>query len=156
MTGVGIHLTDLFISFVGPASEVRAVSDRMIFQPPADDFVAAQIRFKSGARGTITSLSATPYYGRLTVFGDAGWVEVVSEANVDQGKPTILVQSDGSSRRSRTYDAIDAVRLNFEAWADAVAGVAPYRFTREQILENVRLFEAIVQSSRENGRAIAM
>ena len=153
MTGVGVHLTDLFISFVGPASEVRAQTAQMAFQPPADDFVTASIRFKSGVRATITLLSATPFYGRFSVYGDAGWVEVVSAANVDQGKPTTLTHSDDAGRRTVTYQAIDAVILNFEAWADAVEKRTSYRFSSEQLLENIRLFEAIVESS-QNGGAI--
>ena len=156
MTAVGIHLTDLFISIAGPAVEVRAQTDRMVFAPPAEDFVTAHIGFKSGVRATLTCLSATAYYGRFTVFGDSGWVEVVSEANVDQGKPTVLTRGDGKSRQTVTYPAIDTVRLNFDAWADAVEGRAPYRFTAAQLVENIRLFEAIVRSSRAGGTAIAL
>lgn len=156
MTAVGIHLTDLFVSFAGPAAEVRALTDRMVFAPPAEDFVTAHIAFRSGARATLTCLSATAYYGRFAVFGDAGWVEAVSEANVDQGKPTILTRGDGKSRQTVVYPAIDTVRLNFDAWADAIDGRAPYRFTGEQLVENIRLFEAIVRSSREGGKSIAL
>jgi predicted dehydrogenase len=156
MTAVGIHMTDLFTLFAGPAAEVRAQTARQLFQPPAQDFVTATIAFKSGARGQFTSLSTPPYYGRLTVFGDAGWVEIVSEANVDQGKPTILTHGDGKTRRTMVYQAIDAVRLAFDAWADAVEGRAIYRFAPEQVIDNIKLFEAIVQSSREGGKAIAL
>ena len=156
MTAVGIHMTDLFTLFAGPAAEVRAQTARQIFQPPAQDFVTAAIAFKSGARGQFTSLSTPPYYGRLTVYGDAGWVEIVSEANVDQGQPTHLIHGDGKTRRTITYRAIDAVRLAFDAWADAVEGRAPYRFVPEQMVDNIRLFEAIVQSSQQDGKAIAL
>ncbi len=153
MTGVGVHLTDLFVSFAGPASEVRAQTARMAFSPPAEDFVATSIRFKSGVRATMTSLSCTPFYGRFTAYGDAGWAEVVSEANVDQGKPTKLTRGDGSGRRTVVYEAVDTLILNFEAWAEAVEGRTPYRFSSEQLLENIRLFEAIVESSRNGGAA---
>ncbi|HEY1720411.1 MAG TPA: Gfo/Idh/MocA family oxidoreductase [Magnetospirillaceae bacterium] len=156
MTGVGIHLTDLFISFVGPASTVSAETARMIFQAPADDFVTARIRFKSGVHAVITGLSATPYYGRVTVFGDIGWAEVIAEANVDQGKPTVLIHSDGKVRNRHSYEATDTVRLNFEAWADAIAGNTPYRFTPEQLVENVRVFEAIVSSSNNGGTTVVL
>ena len=40
---------------------------------------------------------------------------------------------------------------NFEAWADAVEGRAKYRFTDEELVENIRLFEAIVTSTRNDG-----
>jgi predicted dehydrogenase len=153
MTAVGIHLTDLFVHFAGPAAEVRARTASMIFTPPAEDFVTAGIVFKSGTRATFTSLSITPFYGRFTIYGDAGWVEIVSEGNVDKGKPTILTHGDANGRRRVVYEATDTVTQNFEAWADAVEGRAPYRFTNRELIENIRLFEAIVKSSRNNGAA---
>jgi predicted dehydrogenase len=156
MTAVGIHLTDLFVLHAGAAAEVRARTGTLIFDPPAEDFVTASIAFKSGVRGTISSLSVTPFYGRFTALGDLGWVEIVSEANVDQGKPTHLTYYDGKERQHVSYEAIDAVTLNFEAWADAVEGRAPYRFTREQLLENIRLFEAIVTSSQQRGATLVL
>lgn len=151
MTAVGIHMTDLFIRLAGPADEVRATTASMIFTPPAEDFMSASIGFKSGARANLTSLSITPFYGRFTFFGDAGWVEIISEANVDQGKETHLTRVNSKGRHHTSYNATDTVTENFEAWADAVEGKAPYRFTDEQLIENVRLFEGIVKSSRNDG-----
>jgi predicted dehydrogenase len=156
MTAVGVHLTDLFVVFAGPPAEVRAQTATLVFQPPAEDFVTANVIFKSGVHASITLLSATPFYGRLTVFGDAGWVEVVSAANVDQGKPTTLTHSIGGVRESVVYDAVNTVRMNFDDWAEAVEGRKPYRFTGEQLLENIRIFESIVESSRHGGRAITL
>jgi predicted dehydrogenase len=100
-------------------------------------------------------MSVTPFYGRFTLYGDAGWVEVVSEGNVDQGKPAHLTFCNGDKRETKSYEAIDTVILNFESWADAVAGRAPYRFTPEQILENIKIFEAVVRSSQQNGATIS-
>jgi predicted dehydrogenase len=153
MTAVGIHMTDLFIKLAGPAMEVRSRSARLIFQPPAEDFVNANILFRSGAIGAFTALSITPFYARFTIYGDAGWVEVMSEANVDQGKPTTLTHVDHKGRRSVVYEATDTVTQNFEAWANAVEGKAPYRFTDDELSENIRVFEAIVKSTRNNGAA---
>ena len=151
MTAVGIHHTDLFINIAGPAVEVRARSASMIFDPPAEDFVTVGIVFKSGVRATFSSLSATPFYGRFTLYGDKGWVEIISEDNVDQGKPTILTHRDANGRRVVTYEATDTVTQNFESWADAIEGRGKYRFTDEELIENVRLFEAIVASTRNGG-----
>ena len=153
MTAVGIHHTDLFMNIVGPAAEVRARSASMIFEPPAEDFVSFDIVFKSGVRGTFSALSITPFYGRFALFGDKGWVEIVSLANVDQGKPTILTHGDHSGRRVVSYDDVDTVTKNFESWADAIEGREKYRFADEELVENIRLFEGIVKSSRNNGAA---
>jgi predicted dehydrogenase len=124
----------------------------MIFKPPAEDFVTASIEFKSGARGTFTSLSITPFYGRFTCYGDKGWVEVISEANVDRGKPTHLTHTDVEGRRRHeVYQSTDTVTENFEAWIDAIEGKRPYRFSDAELIENIRLFEALVASSRLGG-----
>jgi predicted dehydrogenase len=45
---------------------------------------------------------------------------------------------------------------NFEAWAAAVAGEAPYRFTRDQILDNVRILDAVARSAQAGGELIAL
>jgi predicted dehydrogenase len=151
MTAVGIHHTDLFINIAGPPAEVRARSTSMIFEPPAEDFVSFDIVFRSGVRAVFSALSVTPFYGRFALFGDKGWVEIISEANVDQGKPTILTHGEGHESRRVVYEATDTVTQNFEAWADAVEGRGTYRFTDEELIENIRLFEAIVTSSRNGG-----
>ncbi len=157
MTAVGIHLTDLMIHFAGPAAEVRTRTASMIFEPPAEDFVTASIEFESGARGTFTSLSITPFYGRFTCYGDRGWVEIVSEANVDRGKPTHLTHTDAEGRRRQeVFPWTDTVTQNFEAWADAVEGKKPYRFSDRELIENIRLFEALVRSSRLGGEPLKL
>jgi predicted dehydrogenase len=156
MTAVGIHLTDLFVLLAGAPAEVSAQTASMIFVPPAEDFVTARIRFRSGARAALTALSATPFYARFTVYGDLGWVEVASEANIDRGKPTTLIHCDATGRRTVVYEATDTVTENFEAWADAVAGRTSYRFSNGQLLDNIRLFESIVRSSRQGGATISL
>jgi predicted dehydrogenase len=107
-------------------------------------------------RAAITLLSSVPYYGRVTVFGDNGWVEVVTEGNVDQGKPTIVTLCTGTNepRQVTIHHPTDTVTANFEAWAAAVAGSSVYRFTTAQILDNIRVLEAIVTSAREDGMAL--
>src|ERR1700739_4562427 len=114
------------------------------------------LSFKCGARGTITLLSCTPYCGRVAVFGDRGWVEVVSEGNVDQGKSTTATLCTGTRepREVKSYKPSDTVTQNIEAWASAVTGEGVYRFTKEQILENIKVFEAIVNSATAGGAVI--
>ncbi len=49
--------------------------------------------------------------------------------NVDKGIPSSFVQCGRMARaQTRSYDHVNTVRMNFEAWADAVEGRAPYRF----------------------------
>lgn len=48
------------------------------------------------------------------------------------------------------------VRLNFEAWADALEGRAPYRFTSEQLLANISILDAVTRSAAADGKPIAV
>ncbi len=158
MTSTGIHLTDLAVCFFGPVAEVRAQQASIVMAPPVRDFVAASFRFRSGARGAINLLSCTPYSGRVTIFGDKGWVEVVTEGNVDKGKPAVLTLCTGTDepRVEESYESTDTLRQVVDAWAAAISGEETYRFTPEQAVENIRLFEGIVNSAANDGSRIPL
>jgi predicted dehydrogenase len=155
-TALGIHLGDMMVSLAGPPSRVAARTASQIFPAPAEDFVSADIDFAHGARGRITSLSTPPFYGRFTLIGDQGWVEVQEGGNVDKGIPSTFVHCgpDGS-RTTREYGHTNTVRANFEAWADAVEGRAPYRFTAEQLLANIRILDGVTRSAAADGKPVA-
>ncbi|MEP7031084.1 MAG: Gfo/Idh/MocA family oxidoreductase [Pseudolabrys sp.] len=156
-TALGIHLGDMFVSLAGQPQRVSARTASQIFPSPFEDFVSADIDFKDGARGRITCLSTPPFYGRFTLIGDQGWVEVQEGGNVDKGIPSSFVHcaADGS-RVTREYGHANTVRMNFEAWADAVEGKKPYRFTTEQLLGNIRILDAVTRSAATDGKPITL
>ena len=156
-TALGIHLGDMFVSLAGPPIRVAAHTASQVFPAPSEDFVSAGIDFANGARGRITCLSTPPFYGRFTLVGDQGWVEVQEGGNVDKGIPSSFVHCgpDGS-RQMRNYDPVNTVRLNFEAWADAVEGRALYRFSTEQLLGNIRILDAVTRSAAADGKPIML
>jgi predicted dehydrogenase len=157
MTALGIHLTDLCIALAGEPLEVSARTKRHVFQPPADDFVSLGIEFAGGVSARVTCLSATPFYGRLTVYGDQGWVEVQEGGNVDKGLASVLVQANANGQHStQSFAPENTVLRNFEAWADAVEGRAVYRFTSAQLRANVRVLEAVVASAAAGGRPVQL
>ena len=152
MTGMGVHLTDLFISMFGPVEAVCAHSARRVLSLPTGDLVAVQMRFRNGATGFVGAISATPYYGRYSVFGEKLWVEARDDAHPQEGGRTHLITCgpDGV-QHSQTFDPKDPVRANLEEWAGAVAGNGSYRFTDEERIGNVALLEAISKSVRDGG-----
>ena len=147
MTGLGVHLTDLFISMLGPVQSVVAQTARRVLPLPTGDVVTVQIRFESGVTGFVGAISATPYYGRFTVFGNEKWVEARDDAHPQEGGKTHLITcgKDGV-QHSQTFPPKDPVRANLEEWADAVSGQGEYRFTDPQRIGNVALLEAIAKS----------
>jgi hypothetical protein len=54
----------------------------------------------------------------------------------------------------RHYNPVNTVRMNFEAWADAVEGRAPYRFSAEQLLANIRILDAVTRPAALDGKPI--
>lgn len=152
MTGMGVHLTDLFISMMGPVEAVAAQTAQRVLDLPTGDLVTLQMRFCNGATGFVGAISATPYYGRYSVFGEKLWVEARDDAHPQEGGRTHLITcgSDGV-QHSHTFEPKDPVRANLEDWADAVAGRGSYRFTDEERVGNVALLEAIAKSVRDGG-----
>ena len=147
MTGMGVHLTDLFISMLGPVEAVSAQAARRVLNLPTGDIVTVLFRFESGATGCLGAISSTPYYGRFTVFGDLIWVEARDDSHPQHGGKTHLITcgKDGV-QHSQTFAAKDPVRANLEEWANAVATGSPYRFEDEQRIGNVAVLEAIAKS----------
>jgi predicted dehydrogenase len=156
-TALGIHLGDMFVSLAEMPTRVAARTASQIFPSPSEDFVSAEIDFANGARGRITCLSTPPFYGRFTLIGDQGWVEVQEGGNVDKGISSSFVHcGPNGERQSRSYGHANTVRMNFEAWADAVEGHAPYRFSTEHLLGNIRILDAVTRSAAADGKAIAL
>jgi predicted dehydrogenase len=157
MTALGIHLTDLFISFVGRPTAVQAKTAKVLQTVAGLDHVSAQIDFACGATAAITCLSSTPFHGRLAVYGTGGWIEVRENGNVDKGQPTDVVMADAQGRRTTvSYAAINTVLANLESWGQAAQGRGTYRFTREQLLDNVRVLEAIVSSAGADRQTVLL
>ena len=152
MTGMGVHLTDLFISMMGPVESVTAQSAKRVLDLPTGDLVTLQMRFCNGVTGFVGAISATPYYGRYSVFGEKLWVEARDDAHPQEGGRTHLITcgSDGV-QHSQTFDPKDPVRANLEEWANAVSGRGSYRFSDEERIGNVALLEAISKSVRDGG-----
>jgi predicted dehydrogenase len=157
MTALGIHVTDLFISFAGHPRSVMARTAKVLKTGAGDDHVSAQIDFANGVTASFTCLSSTPFHGRVAVYGTHGWIEVRENGNVDKGMPTDVVTANAQGRRTAvSYPPANTVLANVESWVQAVLGRGTYRFTRDQLLDNIRLLEAIVVSAANASKRIVL
>ena len=149
MTGMGVHLTDLFISMFGPVEKLCAQTAKRVLPLPTGDIVNVQFKFESGATAFLAAISATPYYGRFSVFGDKMWVEARDTAHPQEGGETQVVTCGLDGVQSSTiYPPRNAVKANLHEWADAVLGNGPYRFTDEELIGNVAVLDAIGRSAQ--------
>ena len=152
MTATGIHLTDAYMTMFGPVEEVYAHTAR---RNPANlngDVLSFHVRFRSGATGFFNSVLETPIYLRYCVFGSTAWVEALDYHHPSEPGPTRFSISREEGRiETKTMEWEDTVRANFDAFADACLGGAPYPFTNEEKIQNIALFEAICESA-ESGQ----
>ena len=151
MTAMGIHLSDLFVDLLGPASEAFAMTASRVAYPENGDVVSALLRFENGATGYLNAILVTPHYLCLTIFGSEAWLEVVNATHPDTpGPSTLSLQHRDGRREERTYEWVDTVRANIETFARAIAGGPPYPFTDAQKIGNIAVLEAICRSAAGN------
>lgn len=151
MTGMGIHLTDLLISFFGRVETVQAMTASRSLGWETGDVVTAQLGFEAGMTATLSAILHTPHFIRMHVFGTRQWIEVLNESHPDTpgGKVDYLVSETGQDMLRREFPWEDAVVRNLEAFAAAIAGTAEYPFTPEQMVHNIEVLEAIARSAED-------
>ena len=148
MTAVGVHITDYLQSIAGPVARLNATLRRHREDRPSDATLSVKFDFASGATGYMCNIGPTPYYQRISLFGDEGWVEHTETAHIQDPDPALVTwRGMDEEIHSRTFNPIDQVRANLESWAAAVEDGAAYKFTDAQKLHNVEILEAIVKST---------
>lgn len=149
MTGMGIHLTDAYINMLGPVTEVYAQTASRVMQSENGDVVSVQLRFESGATGYFSAILVTPLYLRYQVFGSKAWVEARDTAHPDSnGETHLTIYRNEGDQETQTFQSIDTVRLNLEAFAEAAASGAAYPIPNEHKLQNIATLEAIFDSAK--------
>jgi len=139
MTGTGVHLLDAFTSIAGAASEISARVMTFRQGPDPRDTVSVMFRFANDMSGFLGAVRSSPVYWRVHVFGDEASAEALGE---DQ----VILRTRGGKLEHREFEKIDSLRAEFDAFADALEGRAPYPITPEEMVNNVAAFEGIVNS----------
>lgn len=139
MTGTGVHVLDALMRLAGP---VRLVQAQLLSQKPGPDpwdSLSVLLDFASGVGGTLAAVRSTPLFLRIHAFGRHGSAEAL-------GRTELVVRKSGEEPRHVKLPNVDSVRVNLEAFADAVAGVAPYPVSPDQILAVTLAFTAITEA----------
>jgi predicted dehydrogenase len=149
LTATGIHLVDLSVALMGPAERVCA-SVKQLGSPLANgDTLAILATFKGGGHALLSAVLATPFDGRVAVYGSKGWAEVRDKTHPEAPEGwTLTTALRGEPRRAVDYPPAPAVLANLEAFADAIEGRAAYPVPHDQMIATVSALEAIVKSTR--------
>ena len=151
MTAMGIHLTDLLISFFGRVETVQAMTANRSLGWETGDVVTVQLGFEAGMTATLSAVLHTPHFIRMHVFGTRKWIEVLNDSHPDTpgGMVRYLTAKTGQPVVQTNYEWADAVTSNLEAFADAARGNRPYPFTFDEMLHNIEVLEAITLSAED-------
>jgi predicted dehydrogenase len=156
MTATGIHLLDLAVGLLGPAQHVYARVRQLGSRLVNGDTLGILVTHKSGANSLISAVLATPFDGRLAVYGNKGWVEVRDKAHPEAPEGWVFtVKRRNSQPQSVSFPPAKAVLANLEAFADAATGRAPYPVPQDQMIANVCALEAVFRSA-ESGKVEAV
>ncbi len=152
LSATGIHLVDLAIALFGEPKEVWARFGTHATNFANGDTLTVTLGFKSGATAMMSAILATPFDGRLTLYGSQGWMEIRDREHPESPQGwDVTTRMRGAAPDHRFFPPHPAVRDNLEAFARAIKGEAPYPVTHAEMLANARCFEAITRSALSGG-----
>ncbi len=142
LTGSGIHVLDALVSYAGAARRVQAQVVSLQPQPDPLDTITVMFEFESAGQrisGTLAAIRSTPFYWRIHIFGEDGSAEALGETE-------LVVRLSGKPPQRTTYEPVDTLLAEFDAFADTLEGRAPYPVSVADMIATVAAFEAIVES----------
>ncbi|MEV0802111.1 Gfo/Idh/MocA family oxidoreductase [Kribbella sp. NPDC050281] len=158
----GIHVVDLLLWMLGEPVEVQAYSDRLAHERiEVEDTVAATVRFRSGAIGSIVATTSA-YPGRpvrLSVYGDRGSAVIENDDlivfDVADAEPTAETQlvADGqpAGGASVTKSVADAHRDQYLDFIEAVRDGRPPSIGTRDARRALEVVLGIYESARTGG-----
>jgi len=142
MTGLGIHVIDQMIDIAGPMTSVTAQAAKPLGIGPLDEVTSAIMSFRGGPTASLVTAIATCFYYNFRVFGENGCAEIRGR---DLSEFVFTPREGEGERHTETGAAME--RAELEAFADAVAGGAPYPVTADQAIQGVAVLDGIVRSA---------
>lgn len=149
MTATGIHLLDLSVGLMGQAERVFASVRQLGSQLTNGDTLAVLVNFRSGGNALISAVLATPFDGRLAVYGNRGWAEVRDKTHPEDPQGwTLTTKMRGKEKQAREFPPARAVLANLEAFAESALGGKPYPVSQGEMIANVSALEAVFRSAK--------
>ncbi len=148
LSATGIHLVDLAIAMLGRPVEVLARLSTQATTFANGDTLTVTLGFEKGQTALITAVLATPFVGRVGLYGSEGWVEIRDRRHPEDPQGwDVLTTLRGEEPVTEFFAPHRTVRANLEAFARAAAGGEPYPVTEQEMTANVAAFDAITRSA---------
>jgi len=152
LSATGIHLVDLSIAILGKPTQVWARLATRGSNFANGDTLSITIGFESGSTATLNAVLATPFMGRLALLGSKGWMEIRDRTHPENPTGWDVTRAiRDQSPVAAYYQPHPAVRDNLEAFGRAALDGPSYPVSYDEMLTNVRTFEAIQRSAKHGG-----
>lgn len=149
----GIHTLDLFLSFTGEAAEVQSfVTTTPIHKMETEDLVAATVKFRSSAIGTVHA-TTTAYPGfpeRIELIGTKGTALLEGpslKVELADGKKVEVKAEGGGTGADPMAFPHDWHRSLLADFFDAIEQNRPPRISGEEALKVHRFIDRILRSA---------
>ena len=137
LTATGVHILD---AFVGIAGAVKSIEAHVISHPsdaaPVDTSTFF-VEFENRTSGVFCGVRTTPQFLRVHAFGTDGWAQSVEATE-------LTIRKTDQAPERQTFEPVVSLRLELEAFADAVAGRAPYPITPQQMVDTAYALELAI------------
>lgn len=142
--GLADHVLYLTIETLGPLAEAHAIARANVSENRLADSTAVLARSRGGATAFLTGIGVTADDFRFQIYGSRGWAEA-------RGATRFRLETIDGRKVDVTLPKADAERLEVEAFADALAGRAPFPVSVETAVHAVDALEAIARSAAGGG-----
>ena len=157
MTATGIHLTDLAVALLGQPRDLRVSCERLSSEIPQGDTMSVHIRFRDGGTAYVSASLAMPFVSRFAVFGSRGWIDIRDKAHVEAPAGWIVTSAlAGGPITVTEVPPAEPVKDNLIAFARAVRGETRYPITGEDLVNNITILEAVIESAASDGAIVEL
>ncbi len=136
------HMLYLVIETMGPIDEVHAKGFTGASNNRLNDVTAVLLQTTQGQSALLTAIGTTAVFHRFQIFGTKGWIAIA-------GAKDLVFQPTSGDREELTFSPVDAQRAEIEAFADAVAGIAPFPVPADQAVHSTAVIDAMHRSASE-------
>ena len=143
IAGLGIHMIDLMCYFGGSVKSVQSLVKKYAVKVNIDDTTSALFELKN-CTANLTTIFACPYTSTFNIF--ATNMNIFSE--VDKNKIKI-VNKNGKIQKINLANK-NTLFLELQEFADSCNKQKKYRIKNSEAAHNVKVMEAIVESSKKN------
>ena len=137
LTATGIHILDAFVAIAGAVKSI----DAHVISHPSDaapiDTSTFFVTFENRTTGVFCGVRTSPQFLRVHAFGSDGWAQAVEATE-------LTIRKTDQQPTRQTFEPVVSLRLELDAFADAIEGRAAYPISPQQMIDTTHALELAI------------